>query len=56
MVETWAAITFQPEVGKAHPRLALAADQLAAAHLELEVHGGEVAAERQDLEADALAP
>ena len=31
------------EIGEAHPRLALTADQLAAAHLELEVHGGEVA-------------
>ncbi|OGK80968.1 MAG: hypothetical protein A2X53_10535 [Candidatus Rokubacteria bacterium GWA2_70_23] len=42
------------EGGEAHPGLALTADQLAAAHLELEVHGGEVAAEREDLQADAL--
>ena len=54
IIETWAAMTFQPSVGEAHPGLALAADQVAAAHLELEVHGGEVAAEREDLEADAL--
>src|SRR6185503_12309583 len=40
--------------GKTHPCLALAADQLAATHLELEVDGGEVATERQDLQADAL--
>ena len=42
------------EIGKAHPRLALPADEILAAHLELEVHGGEVTAERQDLEPDAL--
>ena len=41
------------DVRKAHPGLALAADLRLAAHLELEVHGGDVAAERQDLEAPA---
>jgi hypothetical protein len=42
------------QIREAHPRLALAADQVAVAHLELEVHGGEVAPEREDLEAQAL--
>ncbi len=53
MVETWAAITFQPSAGEAHPGLALPADEVAAPHLELEVHGGEIAAQGEDLEADA---
>src|SRR5438477_9401988 len=39
---------------KAHPGLALAPDHVRAAHRELEVHRGEVAAEREDLEPDAL--
>jgi hypothetical protein len=34
-------------------RLALPADQILAAHLELEIQGGDVAAERQDFEPDA---
>src|SRR5688572_6647800 len=42
------------EIGESHPRLALAADQVLAAHLELEVHGGDVAAEGEDLEANPL--
>src|SRR6266850_4764100 len=42
------------EVGKAHPGLALTTDPLAAAHLELEVHGGDVASEGEDLQPDAL--
>src|SRR5882724_1236808 len=42
------------EVGKAHPGLALTTDPLAAAHLELEVHGGDVAYAGEDLQPDAL--
>src|SRR6266851_488968 len=42
------------DVREPHPRLTLTADQRLAAHLELEVHGGEIASERQDLEANAL--
>src|SRR4029453_4128317 len=42
------------EVREAHPGLALTADQVAASHLELEVHGGEIATEREDLQANAL--
>src|SRR5262245_9446887 len=41
-------------IGKPHPRLALAADQIVSAHLELEVDRGEIAPERQNFEADAL--
>src|SRR5262245_53305984 len=41
------------EVGEAHPGLGLAADRVATADLELQVHGGEVAAEREDLQTDA---
>src|SRR5207247_7278553 len=37
-----------------HPRLTLTADHLTAPHLELEVHGREVATERENLETDAL--
>src|SRR5437899_1460647 len=40
--------------GEAHPRLALTADHVLATHLELEVHGGQVAAEREDFETDPL--
>src|SRR4029453_5290162 len=42
------------KVGEAHPRLALTADRVLATHLELEVHGGQVAAEREHFEADPL--
>src|SRR5262249_23718435 len=38
------------DIGKADPGLALAADQVVAADLELEVHRGEVAAHGQDLQ------
>src|SRR5215831_14000995 len=41
------------DIGKADPGLALAADQVVAADLELEVHGGEVAAHGQDLQSQA---
>ena len=41
-------------IGKPHPRLALAADEIVSAHLELEVDRGEVAPERQNLQADAV--
>src|SRR5262245_23969957 len=44
---------FPAEVGEAHPRLALASDEIAAADLELQIHGGEITAERQDLEPNA---
>src|SRR5215471_2234689 len=42
------------EIGETHPGLALTADEVTAAHLELEIHGGEVAAEREDLQSPAL--
>src|SRR6185503_1659237 len=42
------------EIREAHPRLALTADEVAAADLEFEVDGGEIAPEREDLEAPAL--
>src|SRR5688572_24118970 len=42
------------EVGESDPRLALAADEVLAAHLEFEIHGGDVATEGEDLETDAL--
>src|SRR5262245_29999501 len=41
------------DVREAHPRLALPADRVLTTHLELEVHGGQIAAEREDLEPDA---
>ena len=43
------------ELGEPHPSLALAADYVAPTHLELEVDGREIAAERQDLEPDPTA-
>src|SRR5688572_21824608 len=42
------------EVGESDPRLALAADEVLAAHLEFEIHGGDIATEGEDLETDAL--
>src|SRR5262249_19381870 len=44
---------FPADIGKADPGLALPADQVVAADLELEIHGGEVAAQGQDLEPQA---
>src|SRR5262249_40944174 len=41
------------DVGEAHPGLALAADQVAATYFELEVHGGQVSAQRQNLQTNA---
>src|SRR5262245_60612025 len=40
-------------IGKPHPCLALAADEIVSAHLELEIDRGEIAPERQNLEPDA---
>src|SRR5262245_13662434 len=42
------------EIGAAYPRLALTTDRVLAAHLELEVHGGQVTAERDDFEPDPI--
>src|SRR5262249_10796953 len=42
------------EIGEAYPRLALTTDRVLAAHLELEVHGGQGTAEREDFEPDPL--
>src|SRR5262245_64046819 len=44
---------FPAHVRKAYPRLALATDRFSTAHLELEIHGGQVAAKRQDLQSDS---
>src|SRR5262245_49559308 len=42
------------DVGKAHPGLALPSGHVATAHLVDQVHGGDVAAQRQDIEAVTL--
>src|SRR5262245_40261074 len=41
-------------IGKSHPRLALATDEIVSAHFELKVDRGELAPERQNFEADTV--
>src|SRR5262245_9774640 len=42
------------KVGEADPRLALTADRVLTTHFEFEIHRGQIAAEREDLEANPL--
>ena len=54
IIETWAAIDLPADIGKAHPGLGLPAGHLAAAHLVDQRHGGDVAPQRHDVEAQPL--